>query len=88
VNFSVREPGLKQKNTSQFIPNPKVQYKTDDIYVDDQEDGFDIYIDDLRHLPDNVSSVKIVAKVIADNREDLIPPQNMWSKISESTVQH
>jgi hypothetical protein len=68
------EPGVNKKNTSQFIPYPNVQYKSDDIYVDEQEDGFDVYIDEVRHLPDNVSHVKIIAKVIADNRDDIIPP--------------
>lgn len=49
----------------------------------DVDDGLDIYVDQLRHLPDNCSLVKMVVRVITDTAEDLIEPKAYWSDISE-----
>ena len=58
-----------------------------EVWNDEEEDGCDIYIDELRGLPDNISLVKIVAKVITDQAEDVVSPKTIWPQINDSTVQ-
>ena len=54
------------------------QYTVKDFWKEDEEDGFDIYIDSLLGLPDNVSAVKVVAKVVIQNRDVLLGPLDLW----------
>jgi hypothetical protein len=54
------------------------QYTVKDFWKEDEEDGFDIYIDSLLGLPDNVSAVKVVAKVVNQNRDVLLGPLDLW----------
>jgi hypothetical protein len=35
-----------------------------ELWKEEEEDGFDIYIDSINNLPDNVSAVKILVKVV------------------------
>jgi len=42
----------------------------------------------VRHLPENVSAVKIIAKVINNKLYDILHPITMWPKIEESTYMH
>jgi len=50
------------------------------------EDGVDVYIDELRHLPDNVSLVKIVVKILDEDAHNIIPEQTHWAEIDKSTT--
>jgi len=45
-----------------------------EFYKEDEEDGFDIYIDSAIGLPDNVSIVKIIAKVVNNQGDILLGP--------------
>jgi len=38
-----------------------------------EKEQLDIYIDGARHLPDNVSITKIIARVVDTNAKDLVP---------------
>jgi len=40
-----------------------------DFWKKDEEDGYDIYIDSAFGLPDNVSIVKVIAKVVNNRGE-------------------
>ena len=46
------------------MPNNVTGFSPTERWKDSEEDGCDVYIDEIRHLPDNCSLVKIVAKVI------------------------
>ena len=67
VNFSVLDPDEDREDTAQFIPNNEKQYTLTDFWKEAEEDGVDIYIDTIRHFPENCTIVKIIAKVV-DNR--------------------
>jgi hypothetical protein len=65
LNFSIIEPKSFVPKGNQFIPilSDKINYN-DDVYYPDDEDGCDVYIDGLRHFPENTSCVKLVAKIV------------------------
>jgi hypothetical protein len=49
----------------------KVDY---DERFDPATDYLDIYIDGARHLPENVTLVKLYVRVVDKNAKDLMPP--------------
>jgi hypothetical protein len=49
-----------------------------DFWKEDEEDGFDIYIDSATGLPDNVSIVKVIAKVVNNRNKVLLGPTPLW----------
>ena len=51
-------------DAGEFIPNNQPQYKINELWKEEEEDGFDVYIDSLLNLPDNVSLCKIKAKIV------------------------
>ena len=81
------EPEVERINTAQFIPNTAMQYSKSDFYKDVEEEGVDVYIDSIRHLPDNVSLIKIVLQIIDENGKNLIPTQTIWSRLKDSSTQ-
>ena len=48
----------------------------------------DIYIDTIRHFPENVTLVKVIAKVIDADQRELLSPRDIWPKLRESTYQN
>ena len=74
-------------NTAQFIPNPAKQHTVTEFWREHEEDGVDIYIDTVRHFPENVSVVKIIAKVVDKNLNDILKPAELWPKLRESSYQ-
>ena len=48
----------------------------------------DIYIDGIRHFPENVTIVKIIAKVVDANLHDLLKPTTIFPKLKDSTFQN
>ena len=64
VNFSVLDPDQERENTAQFIPNNEKQYTATEFWKEAEEEGVDIYIDAIRHFPENVTIVKVIAKVV------------------------
>ena len=59
-----------------------------DFWKEEEEEGIDIYIDAIRHFPENVTIVKVIAKVVDANQRELLAPRDIWPKIRESTYQH
>ena len=57
-------PDEDRENTAQFIPNNEKQYTATEFWNEKDEEGVDIYIDAVRHFPENVTVVKIIAKVV------------------------
>jgi len=45
-----------------------------EFWKEDEEDGFDIYIDSALGLPDNVSIVKIIVKLVNSQGDILLGP--------------
>jgi hypothetical protein len=71
INFSILDPVASVPKGNQFIPNPNANIDyVEDIYIPAEEDGCDIYIDEFRHLPENVSCIKLVAKIVASNGKE------------------
>jgi len=56
-----------------------------DFWKESEEDGVDIYIDAIRHFPESASLVKIIAKVVDKNLNDVLKPVDVWPKIKESS---
>jgi hypothetical protein len=69
ISFSVLKPD-QTFDAGEFIPNNRPYYNLAEPWEEDQEDGFDIYIDALHNLPDNASLVKIKAKVVNNKGVD------------------
>ena len=88
INFSILDPRQDRENTAQFIPNNEKQYTATEFWKDSEEEGVDIYIDAVRHFPENVTMVKVIAKVVDDNLQDILRPQEIWPKLRESTYQN
>lgn len=63
INFSVLRPD-DVFDACEFIPSTKPQFTATDFWKEDEEAGFDVYIDSLHNLPDNCSIVKIIAKIV------------------------
>lgn len=63
LNFSVLRPD-EFLDAGEFIPSNRPQYSFNEPWKEDEEDGFDIYVDSLHNLPDNCSIVKTVVKII------------------------
>ena len=57
----------------------------DRFWDNEEEDGLDIYLDAVKHFPDNSSIVKIVAKVLDHNMKDVEKPITLFPKIEKST---
>ena len=74
INFSILEPDGKREFTAEFIPNNEKQYTVQEFWNDEEEDGVDVYIDSIRHFPESVTLVKIIAKVVDQNKKDLMKP--------------
>ncbi len=58
-----------------------------DFWKEDEEDGFDIYIDSAFGLPDNVSLVKVIAKVVNNRGEVKLGPTPLWPQVEPSSFQ-
>ena len=65
VKFSVLRP-QDYFDSGQFIENRAPQYLLDEDWIEDDENGFDIYIDSLHNLPDNCTCVKVLARLVND----------------------
>ena len=61
------------------------QFTHTEFWKENEEDGCDIYIDAIRHFPENVSIVKIVSQVVDSKLYNLLPSQTLWPKIEMST---
>jgi hypothetical protein len=82
-NYSVMQPDQVLENYD-FIPNPTPQYRLSSIWEEEEEDGFDIYIDQIKNLPDNVSIVKCVAKVVNNKRKEVYSSQDVWPELDST----
>ena len=51
-------------------------------------EDIDIYIDAARHLPDNVTITRVIAKVVDINNKVLIPPQSTLATVDRSTLRN
>ena len=79
------EPDMKRDVfTAEFIPNNEKQYTTQEWWEDSEEDGVDIYIDSIRHFPESVTLVKIIAKVVDQNLKDLMKPCVLFPQLNTS----
>ena len=85
VNFSVLEPETDREYTAQFIPNNEKQYTVTDFWKESDEEGVDIYIDAIRHFPENVTIVKVIAKIVDADMQELLKPRDIWPKLRESS---
>ena len=88
MNFSEMGPEsdtLFSEESADFYSNRGNQYTLYEWWDDACEDGFDIYLDSIRQFPDSVTLVKIIAKVVDQNFNDLIKPCNLLPYIDEST---
>lgn len=74
--------------SAQFIPNVEKQFAIEEEWKDDNTEGCDIYIDALKNLPENVSLVKIVARVVDHQLQNLIDPQILWPDVPQSLFQN
>jgi hypothetical protein len=63
IFFSLLRPS-EIYDSGEFIANNRPQISQNNFWKESEEDGFDIYVDGLHNLPDNVSVVKVLAKVI------------------------
>ena len=52
-----------------------------DFWKEDEEDGFVIYIDSATGLPDNVSIVKVIAKLVNNGDKILLGPIALWPQV-------
>ena len=64
------------------------QYTAQSFWKEEEEDGLDIYIDAIRHFPDNVTIVKIIAKVVDADLNELYQSREIYPRHKESTFQH
>ena len=80
MNFSILKPE-DYFDEGSFIPNNKLQYFPDEAWNNDEEFGFDIYIDALQNLPDNTSLVKVLARVINHREKEIISWKEFWPQI-------
>jgi hypothetical protein len=62
------------QRSAAFIPNLKKQFTHTEFWKENEEDGCDIYIDAVRNMPDNVSIVKLLARVVDHDGMDLMDP--------------
>jgi hypothetical protein len=74
-------PGRDRLSSAQFIPNPRVQYDLNEPWEVENEDGCDIYIDEVRHLPDTCSIVKVITRVVDEYNQDIVKPQERWARL-------
>lgn len=63
INFSVLKPG-ENFDAGEFIPNNRPYYDLSNKWKEEEEDGFDVYIDAMHNLPDNCGLVAVRAKVV------------------------
>ena len=87
VNFSILDVEEQRIQSAQFIPNQIKPYTLSEFWKESEEDGVDIYLDAIRHFPESCSMVKIVAKVVDKNLNDLLRPVDIWPKIKDSSYQ-
>lgn len=59
--------------SEQFLPNFEAQLTLSDQWTDG--DALDIYVDGVRHLPDNVTVTKVTAKVVDINLVEVAKPR-------------
>jgi hypothetical protein len=88
LNFSVLAPEAERENTAQFVPNTEKQYTATEYWKDEEEDGVDLYLDSIRHFPENVTIVKVIAKVVDAELNDLLKPHVIFPKIGGSKYQN
>lgn len=82
VQYEVQSPEYQQPVSEKvFIPNQNKQYSATDFWKEEEEDGFDIYIDSAINLPDNVSVLKVIATVVSSSGKPLLVPQTFWPKL-------
>jgi len=86
LNFSVLKPN-QDFDAGEFIPNNRPYYNLGEPWKEEEEDGFDIYIDALHNLPDNCSLVKIRAKVINNKGVEQCKMQEYFPKMDISSFQ-
>lgn len=79
------DPDEDRESTAQFIPNNEKQYAETEFWNEAEEEGVDIYIDGIRHFPENVTIVKVIAKVVDSRLTDLLKPTNLFPKLATST---
>jgi hypothetical protein len=56
-----------------------------ELWKEEEEDGFDVYIDSIQNLPDNVSAVKILVKIVNNKGVEQIKQQELWPRLQIST---
>jgi len=76
------------QESAQFIPNIEKQFTVTEFWKENEEDGCDIYIDAVRNMPENVSIVKIIARICDHHHENLMDPQIHFPEIDGSTYQN
>lgn len=76
------------QESAQFIPNIEKQFTHTEFWKESEEDGCDIYIDAIRNLPENVSVVKVIARVVDHNQNNLMDPLIFWPTLEASTYQN
>jgi hypothetical protein len=81
------DPDQDRENTAQFIPNNEKQFSENEFWNEAEEEGVDIYIDAIRHFPENVTIVKVIAKVVDYRLFDLLKPRAIFPKLKESMYQ-
>lgn len=87
LRFSVLRP-TEFYDEGEFVPNKKPQYLADEEWDEDEEDGFDIYIDQLTNLPDNVSVVKVFARLINNKEKEFVSWRSFYPQAELSSVQN
>jgi hypothetical protein len=88
INFTIMDPDEYRADTAQFIPNNVKHYTAQSFWKEDSEDGLDVYIDMIRHFPDNVTIVKLIAKVVDDKNTELYKPREIYPRLKDSTFMH
>ena len=86
VNFSVLRPD-ETYDAGEFIPSNKPQYDLKEPWKEEEEGGFDVYIDAIHNLPDNSSVVKILAEIVNNRGVKQIKTKELWPKLEVSTFQ-
>jgi hypothetical protein len=54
-------------------------------WKEDEEDGFDIYVDSLHNLPDNCSIVKVIVRIINNKGALQIKERELWPRLDVSS---
>jgi hypothetical protein len=55
------------------------------VWREEEEDGYDVYVDSLHNLPDNCAIVKIKAKIVSTKNVVQLRETELWPKVQVST---